>query len=214
MEASGAQAEPARGDADDMSEGPGRAALVMAWLVKCAVVIVVSGGIGALIGVGLSELTSDGGRADAPAATAPASGSDVRNAAAPPVAPKPVNLHVVVRDAVLHPAGTLDGERRRRARLTVRVAAQNRGDSVITPTRPVLVTSGTRTPADPQADGPGTKLGPLAPGESAAVTLRFETAGDATTKLSDQRRARVEIGGQTVALDITLGNPVAVDAGG
>ena len=197
-----------------MRDGPGRGALVARWLMMCAVVIAVSGGAGALIGVGLSKLTGDDKGAGATVASTGESGADASTTAGAPAAPAPVSLRVIVRDAVLHPASTPAGMRRKRARLTVRITAQNRGETMVTPARPVLLAAGTRTPTDPQADGPGTKLGALAPGKSASVTLRFETAGTVTAQLNAQRHARVVVGGRSVGLRVALGNPVPVGAEG
>ena len=123
------------------------------------------------------------GERDAPVAPPGPRPAD-RSTAAAPVAPTPVDLQPgVVSDAVLHPAATPAGERRRRARLTVRIAARTaRRHDHPTPTRADHARRRRRIPRQTDRAPSSGRW----PGKSGAVTLRFETAG--IRHLRDQRR--------------------------
>ena len=183
-------------------------------LAKFLAVITIAGGAGVAIGAGLSEL-SGGDSAIAPvgssASTAPIHAADARitprGSAAVPAQPRtPASVRVL--DSVLHPAGTADGQRRQRARLTVRIQAENRGNADLTPARPSLLVGRTSTETDAGADGPGTRLGTIKPGATASVTLRFEVAGAVTEQLAAERRAVIRVAGRSHPISIKLGNPV------
>ena len=169
------------------------------------------------LGVGIAALSRDSND-DAPPGSQTAGGSSTA-ATGPPAGPaSPGDLRVRVLGAILHPAGTELGQQRRRARVTVRVTAANRGDRRVTPERPTLLVAGERVQTDASADSPRTHLSDVAPGETAAVTLRFETAGDVTTTLTRERRARMLLAGQTrsfgvkISAPITLSDAAAADA--
>ena len=120
-----------------------------------------------------------------------------------------------VHGAVLRAASSPSGIRRQRARLAVRVRAENTGTTTVTLARPALTAGGITIKTDPQADTPGTNFGPLAAGETQTVTLRFETAGAQTAALTSERRGRLRIAGRTVPpLFITVGAPLGGSGSG
>ena len=98
---------------------------------KLLAVIALAGGAGVAVGAGLSELSGGDSAAVEPAesststAAGAASPADDRvgqsSSSSPPARTASTRPSVYVLDSVLHPAGTLAGQRRERARLTVRV---------------------------------------------------------------------------------------------
>jgi hypothetical protein len=176
---------------------------------KLLVLVLIAGVAGTGLGLGIAALTRESDGTGGPAA----SSNGDRTASEAPAAPRG-NLRLRVLGAVLHPAGTLSGQRRRRARVTVRVSAENRGGGVVTPARPVLLVAGARIPTDATADSPRTHLSAVPASETATVTLRFEVGGDVTTTLTRERRARLLLAGQTLRLRVGIGDPITVsDAG-
>ncbi len=192
-------------------------------LVKLAAIGAVAGGVGLAVGLGISRLSGStiASTPAAPPATtaAPAAGATTAGPAAPATpptaaAPSPRTVpppHVTVRvlSAVLHPAATTAGRQRQRGRLIVRVVARNQGAQRVTPTRPALIAAGLATHTNPQADAPGTRLAPLAPGTAETVALQFEVAGAVTAQLTGQRAARIFIIGRAVPITVVIGSPVA-----
>jgi hypothetical protein len=162
--------------------------------------------VGTALGVGIA-LLSRGGADDTPATVATA-GRSATVAAAPASA---AALRVQVLGAVLRPAATASGQRRRRARLSVRVRADNGGLRSVAPARPRLLVAGVRVPTDPRADSPRTNFGAIAPGAAATVTLRFEVDGNTTTTLTEERRAQLLIAGRTRGFSLKVGRSVPAD---
>ena len=119
---------------------------------------------------------------------------------------------VRILGAILHPAGTPDGVRRRRSRLTMRVRAINRAGTPLTIPTPVLAVGSVRIRTDPAAETAATRFGELAVAETKAVTLRFELRGDATDKITIDRRARLYIAGRWQAFRLKVGSPVVPPA--
>jgi hypothetical protein len=117
-------------------------------------------------------------------------------------------VRVRVLGAILRPAGTAEGQQRRRARLTMRVRAVNDADQAVTIGRPVLAVGKVRIGTDTAAQTADAELGELAAGTTKAATLRFELAGDATEKITIDRRARINIAGQSLAFRLKVGPPV------
>jgi hypothetical protein len=197
-----------------------RARLLLRGLAKLVAVVVVAGAIGAALGIGLSKLSGDD-TAPAPAAPTTAASTSVPAAttASPPSEPAATaaslaKVRVRVLGAVLHVASTPSGVRRRRARLAIRVRAENTGATSVTLARPTLTAAGISTKADPKADAPTTNFGPLAAGETRTVTLRFETAGAQTAALASERRGQLRIAGRTLPpLFVTVGAPLRNSAG-
>ena len=116
-----------------------------------------------------------------------------------PLRARPCGLAVRVVDVVLHPASTASGQRRKRARLTVRVRVENRGtqDRHSRPTR-VVRGGGENGDRPGRRRASSTDLGTLAPGETKSVTLRFEVAG-ATTTRADDRSTRAHTRRRSIA---------------
>ena len=200
-----------------------RARLLLRGLAKLLAVVLVAGAVGTALGLALSKLTGDD---EPPAAITPDPTSPVprpTTAAAPSDSttstPRPSGQHplepirVTVVSAVLHPSASPSGQRRRRARLGVRVKVENPGTQRVVLPRPSLLTARQRTPTDPAADGPKTRLGAINPGQTVDVTLRFETAGAVTRELTTQKRARILVGRRSSPVTITVGAPVTSSAG-
>lgn len=123
-------------------------------------------------------------------------------AAADPLA----KVDVRVLDARLFTDDTPSGRRRQNARVTVRLRAENAGSERVTLERPALRVGSVRVRPDPGA-ARGARFHPLAAGAAQTVTLRFAVNGDATPKLVRDRRARILIAGQSVALRVKVRAP-------
>lgn len=176
---------------------------------KLLVLVLIAAVAGTGLGVGIAALSRE-----SEGTGGPATSSRGAQSAAEAPAPSRGNLRVRVLGAVLHPAGTLSGQRRRRARVTVRVSAENRGGGVVTPDRPVLLVAGQRITTDATADSPRTHLSAMPASETRAVTLRFEVGGDVTTTLTRERSAELLLAGQTLGVRVRIGDPITVsDAG-
>ncbi|MDP2710935.1 MAG: hypothetical protein Q8O56_06930 [Solirubrobacteraceae bacterium] len=206
-----------------------RARLLLRGATKRLVIVLLAGSVGVGLGLGLAALLGDDDlprpatTASAPAgnATTPAGSfstppttptpslapADRTAPASPPAVPPDPRrqLRVSVGPAVLHPAASASGQRRQRARLGVRLELANLAAEPVTPARPVLLAAGERVATDPRQDAPDTHIGPLAPGATAGVTLRFETSGAVTEQLTTQRQARILVAGRMHAVRVTIG---------
>ena len=212
--------------------------MLLRGLVKLVALVVVAGGCGVAIGYALSKVSGeDDDRASAvgagatdtpapPSTTTPArtattsrppgaattSEPEPSAATAPATTTTPAGalgeVQVRVLGAILRHAGTVDGRQRRRARLTMRVQAVNEGDETVTVERPVVAIGKVRVRTDTAADTADAQVGELAGGETKAATLRFELAGDATEKITIDRRARINIAGRSLPFRVRLGSPV------
>ena len=208
-----------------MPRGP-RVKIFLRGLLNLAALVVVAGGVGVALGMGLSALSGS----DEPAATDLGGGSTTATgaASAPPVttstavptvpaatttappattttAPEPESepVSASVLDARLFTDATPSGRQEQRARVTVRVRAENAGEERATLDPPVLRVGSVRIPADPA----GAQFGPLGPGTNQTVTLRFELTGEATPKVVRDRRARILIAGQSLAMRVKVQAP-------
>lgn len=178
---------------------------------KLLTLVLIAGLVGTVLGVGIAMLSREGNGTASSPPEAETTGDDPPSTSAGQVpAESSAQLLVRVLGSILHPAGTESGQQRRRARVTVRVRVENRGERVVTPARPTLLVAGERIPSDPSADSPRTHLGDVAPGQSAAVTLRFEVAGDVTTTIMAERRARIRLAGRTLSFGVTIAPPISV----
>lgn len=148
----------------------------------------------------------------APTATTPPADTTTTTVATGATSTQPTGVFAEVRvrilGAILRPAGTPDGQARRRARLTMRVQAINEADEAVTIGRPVVAVGKVRIGTDTAADTADAQLGELAAGTTKAATLRFELAGEATEKITIDRRARVNIAGRSLPFRLTVGAPV------
>lgn len=194
-----------------------RTRMLVRGLAKLLAVVVVAGVGGVGLGLAVSKLSGGSGPQlqVGPAVTATrgaTTGPAGRAAAhpAPKLAPQArlAQVSVSVLSAVLQPATTPSGQQRRRARLSVRIRAQNGGKLLVIAPRPVLLAAGVRVPTDRHADAPGTRFGPLRGGATATVTLQFEIEGAVTTQLMTQRTARIVVAGRTLRVPVTIGPPV------
>jgi len=174
-------------------------------LAKFLAVVIIAGGLGTALGIGLSKVTSRGEAAEVKAAPTTTAAPTPRTTAA--AAPRD-GLRVRVISAVLHPATTASGVRRRRARLGVSVLVENLGDEAVAVARPSLLAARQRIPTNSLADGAGTHLEPIGAGKTVRVTLRFETAGRVTDQLRKRKRARILVGRRSLPITVNLGSPV------
>lgn len=179
----------------------------MLGLAKFVALVLATGGIGAALGMGLSALSTG----DEPAPLEDAAVSDVAGgdttATAPPTTTAPVHppapVAVTVLDARLFTDETPSGREEQRARLTVRIRAENAGSSPLTLPPAVLRVGSVRVPAD----GAGARFDPLAAEASQTLTLRFTLAGEATPKVVRDRRARILVAGHSLPMRIKLRAP-------
>lgn len=208
-----------------------RARLFLRGLVKFVALVAIAGGCGVAIGYGLSKLSGEddlaapvatGGTQTptptqqetpvAPTATTPPAVTATTTVATGATSTQPAGalseVRVRVLGAILRPAGTPEGQARRRARLTMRVQAVNEADTAVTIGRPVVAVGKVRIGTDTAADTADAQLGELAAGAEKAATLRFELAGEATEKITIDRRARVNIAGRSLPFRLTVGSPV------
>ncbi len=202
-------------------------------LAKFIALVLVAGGIGVALGMGLSELAED----DEPAATSPQTTSDTAatptptptpttapaapataptstststvasvastgTTASPPPSPAP-RVRISILDARLFTDATPSGRREQRARVTVRTRADNTGAQRARLDPPTLRVGSVRIRADPA----GARFDALGAGASQTVTLHFSLAGAATPKVVRDRRARLLIAGQSLALRVKVRAP-------
>lgn len=206
---------------------PQRLRLFLLGLTKFLVLILVAGGVGVALGMGLTQVSGDDEPAGAGAAaqngpatstvtTAPApvrarpapAATTPQTTTAQSVAPDPLaQVRVSVLDARLFTDETPSGAREQRARVTVRIRAENAGTARVTLPGPILRVGSVRVPADADADAPGSEFDPFGPGTRQTVTLRFSLAGEATPKVVRDRRARVLIAGQSLAMRVKVRAP-------
>lgn len=186
-----------------------RARLLLRGLGNLVAVIVVAAGAGSLLGIGLAQL-SDSDDSSAPLDKAQIAGSSTTTSAARSATTNSTSnrasddprdqIRVRILDAVLLPATTPSGRQRQRTRLSVRIRAENRSSERVTLARPVLLVAGVSVATDRSADSPETHIEGLEANETAAVTLRFELAGEASARLTSDRRARILIAGHSLRL--------------
>lgn len=198
-----------------------RAKSFLRGLLKFVGLVAVAGAIGAALGIALLQLSGDGDPAALQAGSDTASGATVSTATAvalpppPPATPAttkpsappnpPAAVRVSVIDARLFTDETPSGAQAERARMTVRIQAENIGEQRVTLQPPTLRVGKVRIPADPA----GGRFDPLAPTGSQTVTLRFELAGEATPKVVRDRRARILIAGHSVAMRVKIRPPTS-----
>lgn len=201
-----------------------RVQLLLRSLAKFATVAAAAVVCGAALGIGLSEVLGPGEKRsplDARTTGEQARGADTTTRAQTATqtqatatrartmpGPSSDAPRVRVVSAVLLSATTRRSRARRRARLSVRVRVTNRDRRRLVRPAPTLLSGGARVRVDPHAaEAGGALLRPLVPGVTAAGELRFETAGEVTQRLSDERRARLRIAGRTVTLRVRIGGP-------
>jgi hypothetical protein len=194
-------------------------------LLKFLAVAVGAGALGVGVGVGLAEV---GGGDDATTAletssspsatTATTLGPATTTSTTPSTTTAPatqttettetlaLTQHVDVLSALLCPATAAGEQVNSRARVTIRVRVTNRDSRPLAAQAPRLLVGAARIGSVPDAkDDAGALLKALAPAASATGTLRFQTSGSVTQRLTGQRRARLGIAGRTVAAPIEIG---------
>lgn len=160
--------------------------------------------VGAALGIVLAMLAGTGepsGPPGAPlseAAGATMKGAEVTPATSGTRALKPVRLTVI--SAVLHPAATPSGKRRRRGRLSVHVKVSNVGTQRVVAARPSLLAARQRIPS-------GLGLPAISAGRTLDVTVRFETKGMVTEQLRTLKRARIVVAGRSWPIAVKVGSP-------
>ena len=206
-----------RGAPDDVYLMPARdrARIFLQGLLKFMALVLVAGGVGVALGMGLSQLSGENDPAAIEAGTdaQPAATISTATAVAPSAAatttttpPDPLAaIRVTVVDARLFTDGTPSGVEEQRGRMTVRTRVQNTGEEPVTLEPPTLRVGKVRIPADPA----GAQFAVLEPGTSQTVTLRFALAAEATPKVVRDRRARILLAGQSVAMRVKVRRPVA-----
>lgn len=189
-------------------------------LLKFLAVAVGAGALGVGVGVGLAEVggsdattpaletTSGPAETDAATSTAATPATQTQTtAAAPGLARTP---HVQVLSALLCPSTEASVQARRQARLTIRVRVTNRDAGTLAAQAPRLLVGAARIASDPAGkDAAGALLEALEPAASATGTLRFQTSGSVTQRLSGQHRARLGIAGRIVAVPVATGSTPA-----
>lgn len=194
-------------------------------LIRFLALVTVAGGIGVALGMVLTKVSDDkapagavGGRtgtaappatAAAPGATTPTTPATTTITTTPTATPDPLDqVRLSVLDARLFTDDTPSGAREQRARVTVRIRAENAGGESVTLARPILRIGSVRIATDPDAEGlPGSRFAALRPGVAQTVTLRFSLAGEATPKVVRDRRARVLIAGRSLPMRVKLRAP-------
>ena len=182
-------------------------------------VVVVTGAVGALVGVGLAALTGDDASpapAPAQAARATATGAATPTAAAGPgttPAPAPATadpkLRVDVLSTVAHPVTAPGGETGLQARVSVHVRVTNGTDHVVRSAPPVLLVGDAEAQIAAGSSGAaGTLPAVLEPGAVADGRLRFDTAGAITSRLTTAA-VRLRIVGKTARLAPEIGRAAA-----
>lgn len=210
-----------------------RAKLALGGLLKLVGLVVAAGTIGAALGVGLLKLSQDAepstplGGTDPPAQTAATGGGENRpstTSSAATTNPAPADVppavtttiqssdprspvRVSVLDARLFTDVRPSGRQEQRARMVVRVRAENAGSRRETLEPPSLRVGSVSIEADSGADAPGTGLATLGAGARQTVTLRFSLAGEATPKVVRDRRARIFIAARLIALRVKVQAP-------
>ena len=205
----------------------------MRGLLKLVVLVLAAGAVGAAVGVGLSSLSQDDqppapvGGAD-PAAGETSSSekrpSTTGSTATATVDPAPVDvppeartttepspprstLRVSVLDARLFREASSSGREERRARMTVRIRAENPGRQRQTLDPPSLRVGSLKVQADAAAGAAGTGMETLEAGAARNVTLQFSLAGEVAPMVLRSRRARIFIADRLIGMRVKVRDP-------
>lgn len=154
--------------------------------------------VGVVVGLSLATL-SNVDPSDRAAPVSPSTGDE------------DADFRVTVVQAVLRPAVTPSGIRRRRARVTVTVRVRNTSDRATSESlrgarAPLLIVDSGRVEVDP-ATAPQARglLQPIPARMSVSGVLRFETADAVTEELIEERRATLRVAGQRVSFEVEPG---------
>jgi hypothetical protein len=173
-------------------------------------VVLAAGVAGALIGIGLAQVSGDDAPGDpvAPATTstttrASTSAGATQTASTATTAATPGKpVYRIPRVDVLSArlgAAAPDG----RAQVSVRVRFTNRGNRAVTIKTPALLSAQDEVPlASDARDAAGPLLRSIAPGKSATGTLRFDVVSNIAQRLAATPAARLRIGNRTVTVKL------------
>lgn len=126
-----------------------------------------------------------------------------------PAVPETSGVKVQIVSAILHPAGTARGRRRKRARLNVHMRLTNNSASTFTLGRVRLQLGSTLLDIDPHARKVAAPLLRLLPASATAEgVLRYETGGAGTQRLISKRVAALRVAGRIVLTKVTVGTVV------
>lgn len=211
-----------RGGEDEAQVTPRgeRVKIFLRGMVKLLALVIVAGGVGVALGMGLSALSADdepvaSGEDTAATVAADPEPAQTTTAAAPPAATTTATttpdaaagrfaqVRASVLDARLFTDSKPSGRAEQRARVTVRIRAENGGLNPVTLDAPALRVGSVRIPADRDGDA----FAPLRPGADATVTLRFALAGEATPKVVRDRRARILVAGRSLPVRVKVQAP-------
>lgn len=169
------------------SLGPRRLVTIVLWATISGVVV----------GYALATLGNDDEAVTADVRSVP-------EAARAAAARRARNAQPIIEDVAFVRATKPSGIRRRRARVAVTVRLRNtRGRPTVATAPPVLLVAGRTVRPDPAAAWRASRLLKPVPSHSAVTgVLRFETAGDVTERLVEQRRAQLRIAGVTLPLPL------------
>lgn len=133
-------------------------------------------------------------------ATAPTATTTVTESGSPAAE----DLDVTVFSAEFQPATTQRGRARQRGRLAVRLRVVNTGAAASELGSSVVAFGRDRLVRDARASMAAADLAkPIAAGQTALGTLRFETTGGVTARLAEAITAKLRIAGRTLDLKIT-----------
>ena len=196
-------------------------------LLKFVGLVVAAGATGIALGTALTELSADDQRPPATDASVPGLIRTPTSAASErprttatlatserafepakrvPAAPTDA-IRVRVFDAVLFTDAAASGRREQRARMTVRLRTENTGDRRVTLRYPTLRVGSVSIERDPGPEMRRPTFATLGEDESQTVTLRFALAGEVTPKAVRDRRARINIAGQSIPIRVRVRAP-------
>ena len=157
--------------------------------------------VGAALGFTLAALNGSGEPSGAPGASRePAEATTKRAIPTTSGAGERKPVRVAVISAVLHPAATPSGKRRRRGRLSVHIKVSNVGTRRVDAARPSLLAARQRILS-------GQRLPAISVGRTLDVTVRFETNGMVTEQLRTLKRARIVVAGRSWPIAVKVGTP-------
>lgn len=174
---------------------------------------------GLLVGTALSKLGGDGESSLAPIApqssssgTSSTGGSQTGATTTNDQAGTSDELVIDVLSAIVHPVTETAAEANRQARLGVHLRIRNVTERTLKPTRPVLLVGRERVRlAGESAADAMPLLSELDPDAVADGTLRFETKGALTSRLTG-KRVRLRVFDTTVPVTAKLGTPIKAPA--
>lgn len=189
--------------------------LLLRGLGKFVAVVIAAALAGAGIGIGLAELSGNDG-AETPllpvtTAQTSTSGPETTTGTTPTATTSTSTTAAVYRvprvqilSAQLGPISESTG----RALVAVRARVTNRGNRDLTIRTPALLSGDDEVELGSGArDAAGALLRPIAPGQSATGTLRFNAPSAVAQRLTATPSARLRVANRTVAVELTTQEP-------